>query len=221
MLGILLAVAPIAGLLTFLEPALAQTGFQQAADNVTLSGPTVTYFRLNQADWRQCETACGQNGACQSFTYVKPGGYKAGDPPMCYLIGKPTSQTSYPCCISGLKDGVTIGGNAGGGTASGGPLSGTWALRCCNDELQWVLTIDQENANTFSGSFSDNNGSGTVKNGRLSGNTVEFDRIGTWGEQHWKATLANGRGGGWQMINGVWTGVYHEIWVTNWHAEKK
>jgi hypothetical protein len=115
---------------------------------------------------------------------------------------------------------IPSGGDGGTGNA-GGSLGGYWKVTCCNEELSWDVTINQQ-GNGFSGAFSDAVGGGLVTNGQLRGNAIEFDRSGAWGSQHWSGQLVND-GGRLKVINGIWTGAYLDRYPgrNNWHAEKK
>lgn len=111
-------------------------------------------------------------------------------------------------------------------------LLGEWSLKCCNDSLAWIMTIEKQDGSSFSGKQTNESSGGVptayasntfmIVNGRISGNTVEFDRTdGSW-KQHWRGTLVDDREG-MRMINGIWTGDYLDQYQgrNNWHAEKK
>ncbi len=182
-------------------------------DNTALQGTNLTYYQ--QPNFGQCQADCANNANCQGFTWIQAGTYNAGDAAMCYLLSAVTGRSSARGHFSAIKGG-------GGGGGGGGTLKGEWDLRCCNDELGWTLSITNQEGATFSGSFSANTGGGVVTNGRLRGNTIEFDRVFGSSRQHWSAQLVND-GGRLRMINGVWTGDYLDRYQgrNNWHAEKK
>lgn len=118
----------------------------------------------------------------------------------------------------GAREWVRVGAAPG----QVGWVAGDWDIRCCNDGLYWTLTISRVDGSTFSGSFSAVNGGGVVTNGQIRGSTIDFDRSGPWGSQHWSAQLVND-GGRLRMINGTWTGSGVDSYPgqNNWHAEKR
>jgi formylglycine-generating enzyme required for sulfatase activity len=50
-----------------------------------------------------CRDACERNKECLGYTWVKPNGYQAGDPAMCYLKDAISSTSRHPCCISATR----------------------------------------------------------------------------------------------------------------------
>ncbi len=75
--------------------------FTAMLNNVSYSGDNLTYYRGSTA--AQCRADCARNPRCVGFTYIKAAGYNPGDPPMCYLAARITSQSSHKCCISARK----------------------------------------------------------------------------------------------------------------------
>ena len=76
--------------------------FSPMMNNVTFTGTNLTYYP--RASPQLCQSDCANNQRCRGFTWVKPGGYKAGDSPMCYLISSISSRVSHPCCMSAMKN---------------------------------------------------------------------------------------------------------------------
>lgn len=76
--------------------------FGPMMNNVTFNGTNLTYYP--RASSQLCQSDCANNQRCRGFTWVKPGGYKAGDSPMCYLISSISNRVSHPCCMSAMKN---------------------------------------------------------------------------------------------------------------------
>ncbi len=74
-------------------------------DNTTINPPAtlLRYFRLSDASLELCQSACAEDPGCVAFTYVRPGGYQAGDPPMCYLVASLGPRGKSTCCVTGVK----------------------------------------------------------------------------------------------------------------------
>lgn len=93
------------------SPTLQRGGRDQSQssftreNNITINPPATTlrYFRLNSASSDLCQSACAADPRCVAYTYVKPGGYQAGDPPMCYLMSSLGPKVEHSCCVSGVK----------------------------------------------------------------------------------------------------------------------
>jgi hypothetical protein len=64
-------------------------------------GTTLTYYRSSSA--AECRADCENNPKCVGYSWIKPAGYQAGDPPMCYLLSSWTGLVKHPCCISAVK----------------------------------------------------------------------------------------------------------------------
>lgn len=75
--------------------------FSPMLNNVSFNGDNLTYYRGSTA--AQCKADCARNPRCAGFTYIKPEGYNPGDPAMCYLAARITSQAPHKCCISAKK----------------------------------------------------------------------------------------------------------------------
>ncbi len=75
--------------------------FGPMSNNVSLNGTNLTYYRGTTA--QACQADCAANPKCRGFTYIRPGGYNAGDPAMCYLASAVTGRATHSCCISGVK----------------------------------------------------------------------------------------------------------------------
>lgn len=65
--------------------------------NCDLPGNDIAAFAAVSAD--QCAAACRQNGACNAWTWVKPG-YQ-GPAAVCYLKHPIPKARGAACCISG------------------------------------------------------------------------------------------------------------------------
>lgn len=76
--------------------------FGPMMNNITFTGTNLTYYP--RASPQLCQADCANNQGCRGFTWVKPGGYKAGDSPMCYLISYVSGKVSHPCCMSAVKN---------------------------------------------------------------------------------------------------------------------
>lgn len=99
---------------------------------------------------------------------------------------------------------------------------GQWDLKCCNDGIGWLMTIDKQSGGTFSGVLSADAWGGLIQNGIIRGDVIEFDRVGGDWRQHWTGRLVR-VGGGLQMVDGVWSGSFVENFVgrTNWRAVRR
>jgi hypothetical protein len=73
-----------------------------------LSGPQETNLRYYPSPSHEdCRSDCERAGEdCMGYTWVKPGGYQAGDGPMCYLNKWYNGTTAHPCCITGNRGGT-------------------------------------------------------------------------------------------------------------------
>lgn len=93
-----------------LEPANEpQAGGFSQEDNISINQATIIrYFQLREASSAQCSAACAGDPKCVAYTYVRPGAYKAGDPPMCYLFSAMGERASSSCCVSGVKGGQNV-----------------------------------------------------------------------------------------------------------------
>lgn len=61
----------------------------------------LTYYRSASA--AACRADCENNPKCMGYSWIKPAGYQAGDPPMCYLLSSWTGLVKHRCCISAVK----------------------------------------------------------------------------------------------------------------------
>ena len=70
--------------------------------SVDLTGRDYRQAVLPRADPALCAAACGRDGDCRSYTYVKPG--VQGDKAVCYLKDSvPVRKVDSDCCVSGIK----------------------------------------------------------------------------------------------------------------------
>jgi hypothetical protein len=77
-------------------------------DGVTLSGPAESILRYYPSPSQEdCRADCERAGEdCMGYTWVKPGGYQAGDQSMCYLDKWFNGYTKHPCCITATRIGT-------------------------------------------------------------------------------------------------------------------
>jgi PAN domain len=73
---------------------------QQASINQG-DGQMLTYYGGTTPE--RCQADCDKNPGCRAFTFIRPGAYNPGDPPMCYLMSEANKLTPSPCCISAIK----------------------------------------------------------------------------------------------------------------------
>ena len=190
-----------------------------AEDNTNRPGADYKNFDLPQPNWSLCRDACANDGNCRAYTYVKPGAQGAAA--RCWLKSSAPAAVQNGCCISGVRSGGGSTGGGGGGTISAVALKGSWQWRQCNDQYGLLMGIEPKDDATFEGAFE--NGNGLIKNGRVRGNQITFDRVlGPNSVQSHSGQLVN-EGGRLKIINGVWTGAYQENCSgrNNWHAEKQ
>jgi hypothetical protein len=111
--------------------------------------------------------------------------------------------------------GLTVAKTASGQTEM--LLVGKWEIRCCSDTHHWVLSITQQEGNSFTGSFSGEEGN---VSGSVSGDRIEFDRSFPGGSQRWTAQL-EGAAGAARMVNGKWSGTGSDRGASpDFHAEQ-
>jgi hypothetical protein len=65
--------------------------------------PNLRYYQGTSA--QACEADCAADGRCAAYTFVRAGGYRAGEPPMCYLQAGLGPKSSHTCCFTGIKTG--------------------------------------------------------------------------------------------------------------------
>ena len=71
-------------------------------DGWTLGGDYLRYYPSPSPG--ACRLDCERNpSGCKGFTWVRPGGYQAGDGPMCYLITSVQGPTQHKCCVSASR----------------------------------------------------------------------------------------------------------------------
>ncbi len=51
-----------------------------------------------------CRAECEKDAACKAFSWIKPGGYQPGDPPMCYLMSAWSGLVQHSCCVSAVRN---------------------------------------------------------------------------------------------------------------------
>ena len=75
-----------------------------AEDNISINQANIIrFFAMASPSPGQCKTACAGDRNCVAYTFVKPGGYKAGDPPVCYLFSTRGQKAASSCCFSGER----------------------------------------------------------------------------------------------------------------------
>jgi len=71
-------------------------------DGWTLSGDYLKYYPSPSPG--ACRLDCGRIPSdCKGFTWVRPGGYREGDSPMCYLMTTVQYATQHTCCVSATR----------------------------------------------------------------------------------------------------------------------
>lgn len=51
-----------------------------------------------------CRAECEKDANCKAFSWIKPGGYQPGDPPMCYLMSSWSGLVQHSCCVSAVRN---------------------------------------------------------------------------------------------------------------------
>jgi hypothetical protein len=91
------------------------TGFEVDSDR---PGSDYLNFDLDVADPGQCFEACQADGACQAWTYVKPG--VQGPAARCWLKSSVPERVDDICCVTGTK-------SAGSGIGNGSARAISWS----------------------------------------------------------------------------------------------
>ena len=133
----------IAVFLLALPLGYAQSALGQDVDSVTFDSrsQTLTYYPSQSA--ASCRADCQNNPLCAAYSWVKPGGYTVGDPPVCYLIATVGPLVQSPCCISAVKGGTPP--VAGSQTFSDPTSQGYRVDRC----LYWAQQCDEPAATAW------------------------------------------------------------------------
>lgn len=71
-------------------------------DGWSLSGGEILRYYRSPSE-QACRSDCERDSACRGYTWVKPGGYQRGDPPVCYLMRSYTSANQHRCCVSATR----------------------------------------------------------------------------------------------------------------------
>ncbi|MBI5275474.1 MAG: hypothetical protein HY854_03360 [Burkholderiales bacterium] len=79
------AAAPLNGRTTWVVLAGESPVSRGTYDNQSVLGPLIAQFALGQPRAELCANACGNERRCVAYMYVKPGAYRASDPPFCQL----------------------------------------------------------------------------------------------------------------------------------------
>jgi hypothetical protein len=83
-------------------PTMEKGGWGPRNDNAGINeGERLTYYVGTTPE--QCQADCDKTPRCKAYTYIRPGAYNPGDPPMCYLMSEAKELTPSPCCISAIK----------------------------------------------------------------------------------------------------------------------
>jgi len=118
MLGLALLLATIPGTaMAQVDAAVARTVAaatptmtpNTSYDGLSFTGQTLRYYP--RGSYPECDVDCQKDPNCRGWTWVKPGGYKAGDAAMCYLVSRIDSVVRHSGSVSAIK-GAT-GGVAG------------------------------------------------------------------------------------------------------------
>ncbi|MFI5014170.1 MAG: PAN domain-containing protein [Hyphomicrobiales bacterium] len=91
-----LSVLAIAGILSLPAAISAAQTFERGVDR---PGADYTSFDLRGGP-RACQAACGRDGQCAAWTYVRAG--FQGPLPRCWLKGSVPPATGNGCCVSGI-----------------------------------------------------------------------------------------------------------------------
>jgi hypothetical protein len=51
-----------------------------------------------------CRAECEKDATCKAYSWIKPGGYQPGDPPMCYLMSAWSGLVQHSCCVSAVRN---------------------------------------------------------------------------------------------------------------------
>lgn len=73
----------------------------QSGNNINLPGGDYRSFFQSSSDPRICAAACGNDGRCRAWTWVRPG--VQGQRSKCWLKNRVPSARSSHCCVSGVK----------------------------------------------------------------------------------------------------------------------
>jgi PAN domain len=123
------------------------------SDGCTFSTATnLDYFRA--ASFSACQASCAQDNRCIAWSWVKPGGFNAGDPPVCYRLAAASNIVPSKCCVAGWKSNSSSSGGGSGATQPNAvDMRGTWAggFRCGNNQYRNTLNVTSQVGNSFSG----------------------------------------------------------------------
>lgn len=123
-----------------------------------------------------CRTACVNNGACQTFTYVKPG--VQGPNPICYLKNAAPAPTPNACCVSGM---VRANAPPPPPNYGAGNVAGPWHLtsNCFANPAPWSADIYLNQAPDGS------------LNGSISNDALHTTMVFPGGQDSWQSTVPN------------------------------
>jgi hypothetical protein len=93
--------------------------------------PIIRYYGMRDAFPGACEADCAREAACAAYTYIRPGGYNAGDPPVCYLFSQAGYTVNNDCCTSGERS-----------RPAGGSITGTWLFRGIAGQICTIAAAD-------------------------------------------------------------------------------
>ncbi len=71
-------------------------------DGLSISTGAILRF-YGSPSAQACRSDCEHDKACQAYTWVRPGGYQPGDPPVCYLMQSYQAGTRHPCCVAATR----------------------------------------------------------------------------------------------------------------------
>ena len=71
-------------------------------DGWSLSGGQILRYYGSPSE-QACRSDCDHDSACQGYSWVKPGGYTRGDPPVCYLMRSYQSAAPNRCCVAATR----------------------------------------------------------------------------------------------------------------------
>ena len=102
------AVVMLILLVVGLPPLSAQEQLSAPRQGVVVTtGTQLRFFGMNTSNDNQahafCRAECARDPRCRGYTYVRVGGYRAGDGPVCYLFTNITGIAAHRCCVTATR----------------------------------------------------------------------------------------------------------------------
>lgn len=169
----------------------------QDMDGVTFDSRSQNLTAYGSPSAAACRADCQNNPRCAAYSWVKPGGYRAGDPPVCYLMATAGPLIQSSCCISAVKGGATPPPPLASG------LQGSWRYNAsCSappyhaGSWNGVMDFNLGADGTYSGKANGqwvNTSSADIGGGTLQGNEVTFNFVPTGWQSHyiWKGQFVS------------------------------